>query len=269
MATYPNFYETVAEATMRLRHTLVMYDNEPYTVIAVCDALHFNDGIFRLYLEAYSPSSPSIMNPTEQSDLESPYHKVSTDSPDFHKRMDAWLEKQTKFKIIRRTMNSPAFNKFRPFPLGMVNSKGHLYYIERAPKRKSEQGLLRSQCISSEIIIPQNGSMDETSAPKVDNSTVWSAKGFVDMLKGQYPTIDECFEKLKTPVCLNVGAAWCRKFGLVRGPANTLFLGSGVGIIGMFPDNNPSRLYLSEDYVWMKESILEESSLKHTAITVR
>jgi hypothetical protein len=43
--------------------------------------------------------------------------------------------------ILRKQMNSPLFNKFRPYPLGMCNTKGQrAYYLERQPNRKTEQG---------------------------------------------------------------------------------------------------------------------------------
>jgi hypothetical protein len=58
--------------------------------------------------------------------------------------------------IIRKTMNSPKFNKFRPFPLGMCNSNGRCYFLERQPLRpKVEQGLIRSMVTEKQITLAE------------------------------------------------------------------------------------------------------------------
>ena len=49
MANHKNFYETIKEARMRLAQTVVMYDGEPYYVLALDN--HKSDGIFRVYLD--------------------------------------------------------------------------------------------------------------------------------------------------------------------------------------------------------------------------
>jgi hypothetical protein len=50
MATHPNTFETVKEAMMRLRRTVVVYDGQPFVVLCITN--HKADGIFRIYLQA-------------------------------------------------------------------------------------------------------------------------------------------------------------------------------------------------------------------------
>ena len=66
MASYLNFYETVTEANMRLRQTVVLYDNEPYHVLAISDHISKGEealkGEFRIYLAPFPHNSKTFGN---------------------------------------------------------------------------------------------------------------------------------------------------------------------------------------------------------------
>src|SRR3546814_18111544 len=113
MVKYTNFYETVKEADMRLRHTLVMYDGEPYYVLLISD--HKKDGVFRIYMDkAGNEHGFAFQREQVPYEASSSWNVTAT-------VMDDWLEKNPDKGVIRKMMNSPKFNQFKPFPLGMIN----------------------------------------------------------------------------------------------------------------------------------------------------
>lgn len=244
MATkeYPNFYENIKEATIRLQYTVVTYDDEPYYILAICD--HKDDGIFRVYMEPIGhPEGNALVR----------LGGIPCDHPDSKARgqlMDSWLESpQGKASgVIRKMLNSPAFNRFKPFPLGMANSGSKTYYIERQPVRHTQQGLTANMLYSNEISLNPPGAM-RMSVFGVDSPPIR------DTILGKYPSVSDCLKNLSDPEILNDAVGFHRNFAFVRGPISTMFLAYKSDIVGLLVNGDLSKLKLPNQYRHTKEII--------------
>lgn len=234
---YTNFYETTKEANMRLRGTVVLYDGLPYYVLGISD--HKNDKIFRIYLDSF----PDL---TFYRDANAPPLHSNEECNSWAKKMDTYLETQTTgCTILRKMMNSPAFNKFRPFPLGMANVEGAALYVQRHPTRKSEQGLSEGMLINQTFSL----SMQKNYAVGL------LSKDFYNCIVGKYPSYEETVTNLKNPECANLSAAFHREFCLVKAPLGVLYLGYRTDLIGfVHPDNN-YKLTLSKKFSYCREVV--------------
>jgi len=243
MPTYTNFYENLKEAEMRLKGTVVLYDGEPYYVLCVCD--HKPDGIFRIYLypigvDQALKSGQGLSGVPSGSTWDPALGMTRGEA------MDKWLTLNPTSKIIRKMMNSPLFNKFRPFPLGMLNLQGSVYFVERHPTRKSEQGLTNSMLHQNTIsLINKKGfaSPDMTSAEM--RATILN----------EYPSPQECLTKLADPEITNDSVAFNRNFALVRGPIDTLFLAYKQDVVGLLPSLSFASVKLGKKFAYTKEAV--------------
>jgi hypothetical protein len=240
MATYTNFYETVKEANMRLRTTIVLYDGIPYCVMAICN--HKTDGIFRIYLDPVS----DCMDMYNLNGI--PTANYPQDHPELGKQMDKWLDANPSTKIIRKMMNSPLFNKFRPFPLGMYNKGGVCSYVERRPTRKSEQGLTNNMISAKPI--------------GLNNDSLYSgfeilSDAFKDTIVGNYPSIHETISQLDDPENGNWSVGFHRMFALVKGPLGTKFLAYKNDIVGVLTNGDLTCLRIGKDFRYLKETVDE------------
>lgn len=252
---YNNFFETVNEAYIRLRGTFVLYDDEPYNVLCITN--HNEDGIWRIYLDPLGEGEDKLSYNTQ---YPPPCGNYSSDYPEMGKMMDDWLDKMTKqaeagklgTKVIRKMMNSPKFNKFRPYPLGMCNFNGSVYYLERQPTRKSEQGLTHRMLTSQSVnLAPDNGKKSLNRSGMVD----LYGPSFLACIKGTHPTAQECLNNLKDPDIMNDAAAFHRQFALVRGPLGMIFLAYKADIIGVLPNKDLSCLRLGCDFRHTREVV--------------
>jgi len=237
---------------MRLYGTFVLYDGEPYIVLCITN--HKDDGIWRIYLDPIGKGRDSL---AYNSAYPPPCDNGSNDDPNLGHEMDKWLDRMTSedmpgTKVIRRMMNSPKFNKFRPYPLGMCNSNGSVYYLERQPTRKSEQGLTSSM-ITLQSVNPALGNSKKT----FNRSLLADLYGpsFLACIKGDHPTAQECLNNLKDPDILNDAAAFHRQFAFVRGPIGIIFLAYKADIIGMLPNKDLSVLRLGYDFRHTREVV--------------
>lgn len=243
---YVNFYENLKEAKMRIEHTVVMYDGKPYYVLAVCD--HKPDGIFRVYLDDLS--SPAI---DRYSDIPIHYAPAAIEDPSHGQMMDKWMEKRPNAGVIRKMMNSPLFNKFRPFPLGMCNYGKKTYYLERGPSRPhSQQGLTKTM-LHATCIDPSSGS-------KGSIPLSLTSKELYRTIIGDYPTAKECLDALKDPTVLNTSVGFHRNFAFSRGPAGIIFLAYKTDIVGFLPERDLSSVVLDRSFAHTKE-VVEDLSL--------
>lgn len=228
MPAHLNFFETVKEANIRLRGTVVMYDGEPYSVIAVTD--HKKDGIFRIYLipigienDKGGPSDYSKLYPA-------PYLSIGCDHPNFGAEMDKWLaNNEDKTKVIRKSMNSPLFNKYRPYPLGMCNYDTYVTYVERQPTRKTEQGLTRQMLDCTQVSVKGGGK-----APAID----LMHPAFRACVLAQHPSAKDCLAALLSNEFKNEALAFHRDFAFIKGPIDLVFLAYKADVIGVLPKNN-------------------------------
>lgn len=253
MKIYPNFYETLKETEMRLNNTIVMYDGAPYYVLCVSD--HKNDGVYRVYLDPLG--NPNGMEINELPFGESvPYDWY--DEPGIGnskgEKMDAYLDKYDgKTRIVRKMANSPLFNKFRPFPLGMENTGGDVYYIERQPVRHTQQGLTQ-QMIRTTCLIPSS-SMKSSGGGLLGSNISIFHQDFYAMLMGDYPTAQEIVEQLRDPNILNNAVAFHREFAIVRGPLDMMYLAYRTDIIGVMPKGSLDKVCLGRNFVYTKEVV--------------
>lgn len=244
-----NFYETIEEARMRIDQTVVLYDGEPYLVL--CVATGKPDGIFRVYLDPFTPDGKL-------------YSRINSVPYEWHdelgmtkmQKMDLFLEQGgDSCPIIRKMMNSPLFNKFRPFSLGMANEEGYAVYVERSPVRHTQQGLTGPMLSCKGFDLVSNGRRGLSPGGKVSlfSRSVYSA------ITAKHPDIDTVLTNLTDKDNLNTSAAFHREFAVVRGPCNLLFFAYRGEIVGFLPENNTSRVKISKEHEYLKEVVDELS----------
>lgn len=244
MAKYVNFFENLKEAQFRLLRSYVLYDGEPYYVMAITN--HMADGIFRVYLQ---PLDNDPKNPAKFPEGMDNYN------PELHQAqlgayLDQWLTANKDSRILRKQMNSPHFNKFRPFPLGMCNYGSRTYYLERTPVRNHYQGLTRSGVVEVQLTC-QPGKQRGAPSSNVDFFT----KAFHACVTGQHPTAAECLNALLDPSIENDAAAFNRQFAFVRGPLDMLLLAYKSDIVGVLSHNDFSKVRLSDSFKHVKEAV--------------
>jgi len=242
MVTHTNFYETIKEADMRLRHTIVMYDGEPYYVLLVAN--HKNDGVFRIYLDKCGDPNGFTFQKTTV-----PYH-ISPDMSANAAAMDEWLTANPNTSVIRKMMNSPKFDKFRPFPLGMVNFQGGVSYLERRPVRHSQQGLTDNMLKEHVISLADKNLMRRLGLSTLSYETYLT-------IMGKYPTAQESLDALKDDTISNTAIAFNRKFAFVRGPASTMFLAYKSDIVGFMPEGGLNRVNIANTFAHTKEVVTD------------
>jgi hypothetical protein len=243
---YLNIYENLPEALKRIRNTVVIYDDEPWFVLAV--TAHKPDGIFRVYLEPVWHPDGSITHISGFPQT----HKTSSDNPQIGDLLDKWMEANPdacEGRLLRKQMNSPLFRRFKPFPLGMCNSQGRVIHIERSPTRKTEQGLTYSMMSQTHLRLLQDNNH------RMWNNVDLHSAEFYACIKGAYPTQEACFQALNDPEIANTGAAFHRQCALIRGPIGMLFLAYKNDIVGIFPHNDRTLLKLGDNFKHLKEVI--------------
>ena len=235
-----NFYENIKEALMRLQYTVVMYDGEPYYVLTIADGKA--DGIFRMYMEPIGREKGSVLNS---------YGNVPHESDPAHrmKCMDEWMDKNPNSGVIRKMMNSPLFNKYRPFPLGMCNVGGRTLYLERQPLRHTQQGLSQAMLVASEVSLGNIKS-------RLNAVDIHSPQ-FRDCVLGIFPEVKDCISNLLDPDIMNDAVGFHRNFAFVRGPVQTLFLAYKGDVIGLLPHGDTSTVRLAKQFAHTKEVVAD------------
>lgn len=246
MKEYTNFYESIKEARMRIEGTVVLYEGWPHYVLTVCD--HMDDGIFRVYMEKLGDCSNMAIQK-----LSVPYGWHDEPNMTRGQKMDDFMAANPKCGIIRKMMNSPHFNKFRPFPLGMCNFKGSVLYLERTPNRSTYQGLTQSMIMSTppSIIATVNKGRSLSSGGAIHIL----CDELCDTIVGNYPSFYSSVTKLRDPKVLNDGVAFHRHFALLRGPLNMLFLVYRSDVIGFLPNNDDTVVTIDKGFEYTKEVV--------------
>lgn len=254
MKSYTNFYETVKEANMRLQHTVILYDGHPYYVLCITD--HKADGVFRMYLDPVREDGrhayvtiggmPYEWNegPYTSPDGTVMYHKARGE------KMDAWIEANPTSGVIRKMMNSPLFNKFRPYELGMLNTKWGAVFSQRSPVRHTQQGLTTSMISAYAVNL-----MDEAPSSRRGFQMDITSKYFIECVKGIYPDFDESLAALKNKELDVKSAAFHRNFALIKGPVSSVFLAYKEDVIGIIPGGKKDQVLLGTEYQHCKEVV--------------
>lgn len=254
MADYVNFYQQINEANMRLRGTVVLYDGDPYLVMVVSD--HKSDGIFRLYLDPL-PSQEGgrlecLQNEINYQDYDEPFESG--------RYLDEYLSDVPSSRILRKKINSPLFNRFRPFPLGMcevssgMGGKRVTTFTQRRPTRRVEQGLTSNMVLNEIVSLePQNQEGGIYFPPYIYSYS------FRNTIKGVYPTIDEAISSL-SPVRSSI--PFSREMAVCSGPVGLTYLFYKDEVVGVLPEGNTSVLHLDRRFNYTKEAISEMKLFK-------
>lgn len=251
MVKHTNFYETLQEARMRLRHTIVMYAGEPYWVHDVTD---HEDGRFRVYMD-------EVGHYYVGGDRHSGFPYVNEYPPSEHARLyDKYIDDNPDSGFIRKLASSKHFNKFRPFPLGNVNYEGSVVYCERSPTRNMHQGMLNDAVLATTVTSAPSRTKKRgllrKSEMEIGNFNINTlSPEFADMLRGNYPSFQEVIDNLRNPKIANSGCAFNRDWSILRGPIDTLCLcykHEGVGII-----DDDNSLVLGSNFNYLYESVTE------------
>lgn len=252
MKEYPNFFENFQEFCRRLQNTVVTYDGEPYTIINV--GTHKPDGIFRVYLW------PSKNGPCAPGNKNYPpvFGEYAAYTNEFSNSLDTWLKGAGKESgILRKQANSPAFNKYRPFPLGMMNKNGQVYYLSRQPSRHIEQGLTGNGL----VVTPVGFQSGSSGTPVGRNSLGFmQTPEFHDCVTGAHPSLVDCVTNLLDPEIQNESVAFHREFAILRGPVNTLFLAYKNEVVGLVRNKDNPEVVLSHKYSYLREIVEKTGS---------
>lgn len=244
---YPNFYECLEEAHARLLRTTVLYEGRPYYILAITD--HKNDGIFRTWLAPIENVNLPVMK-----EFTTICVSISQSNPSLGDHLDKALEKNPDAGVLRKHMNSPKFNRFRPFPLGMCNVDTQVYFIERQPIRpKMEQGLTKTGLYETLIT---SGSRQDNPRKTMELPDMFS-EAFKTCITGDHLSFDLVLDSLMNPKVVNDALAFHREFALVRGPLEMLFLAYRTEIIGVLAKNNKSELRLGREFKFCHEVVDE------------
>jgi len=267
VAEHPNFFENLEEARLRLKGNVVLYDGRPYYVYWLSN--HNSDGIIRVYMYPIShaglPSLGGKLPNIEGLMYESNPH-LTTET--VGKAVDEWMEDNDKKNIlVRKMMNSPKFNKFRPWPLGMCNVSDRVYYVERSPQRRTDQGLIQAALTQKELcLLPRHESVPSSASGSIIGSVRGRpevnlfSKEFEAMVLGDYPSAVTCLTELRNKTTLNNSVAFSRNFAFLRGPVETIFLAYKQDIVGILPMNNFEVVRLSNEFTHVREAV-EETGL--------
>lgn len=248
MAQHVNFYENVKEADMRLRGTVVLYDGEPVYVHHVSD--HKADGIIRLYCEPIGNRGGLVSNRYNNWPINQ-YGSHGYNGKSTGELIDDWMDNNKNSPVMRKMMNSPSFNKFRPFPLGMMNSGNFAYYLERQPTRNTYQGL------TSNMIQSQTVDFSNTLPPRSSVGIDPTSSCVRDCIVGDYPSIHDVLKNLKDPDISNVSVAFSRCFAIMRGPIDMLYLAYKSDVVGILPKSDISCVRLGKKFGHTKEVVAE------------
>ena len=251
MKEHVNFYENLQEARMRLEGTVVLYEDEPYILLTITD--HMSDGIFRVYLDPLKKPVSHVK--------QVPYGWYDEPGMSRGQAMDKFLADNPGCGILRKHMNSPAFNRFRPFPIGMVNSHlaNDMIYIERGPTRQTFQGLTEAMLKGNIISIGPR-----RVAP--DYRVRFRDGGLYAAIKNDYPDLMTAIAITTEPSISNTACAFHREFGVVSGPVGSLFLVHKTDVVGFIPNNDNTLLYLDKQFEYLKEKINELQAFMNVVI---
>lgn len=244
---YKNFFQSVKEAAIRLNGTLVLYDGQPVELIVVSD--HVGDGVIRAYIR------PVGLNPAQRDERPQPtaMYNFPPHSSALGNYMDEFIRKNPSSQIVRKRLDSPKFNKFRPFDLGMFWNPPDVYYVERQPNRITQQGLVDTMLVTRKVEL----------LPHSDGLTPY--RQVIDMfgpemkrcILGDHPSPYRCLEALLCNKYVNKVAAFHRSFALLKGPADTIFLVYKSDVVGVLPNGDFSSVRLSRQFSYTREAVGE------------
>jgi hypothetical protein len=215
-------YENVEDATMRLRHSVVLYKDTPVYITEIVRG--DGDDILRVRFQELPVGVPEA--------------KVDP----FGRRARIALNGGDEGAADKRKYISSKHFDIAPFKLGYVNSPKGAFYCSRMPNRIQKQGL----CGENFTAKTNNGIV-------ISFQTFLSCEESVAMVKGEYPTFDQALKALaKCPA-----VAFDREFCLVKDevfPELITYLYHKGTKVGMF---NKEELSLGQKFKCLKEQLQE------------
>lgn len=226
---YENFYENLEEAQRRLTGTVVLYDGEPVYIAQVSNVRE--DNTFRLWCQKL---------PNEDLNL------GIGDLPEGERPVNSF----------RKKINSPRFNKFRPFEMGYINlfqtrAGGKLFfpvYLTRTPARRGKQGFNEGS---------YNCRDNRGGDRRPSFVDIIFSEAFVEMIKGDYPSYREVVARVQDVEegGIAVDRAFCvckdRESGIV-------FLDYRSETVGIA---RADEILLSDKFSFLRETIVECKNL--------
>lgn len=225
MAEYPNYYENLEEATFRLQGTVVTYENEPVYVSAVNN---HRDGILRVF----------IIGLPNRVDGAVEFAEDDEDVPEVAPR------------AVRKKINSPKFNRFRPFEMGFCNffrDYPKAKYLSRVPVRRSKQGLSDDAFQVSHLI-------SSGSRPRMRLGQFLALPEFRDCIVGEYPSFEETMDTLRDDSAIAVS----REFAIERDSLGLNYLYYKTDKVGLVRNR---EVLLADRFNYLREKVLETTNL--------
>lgn len=145
---------------------------------------------------------------------------------------------------IRKLLSSRHFD-LTPFKMGYMNHKGSAVFVERLASRQSKQGLCENNCKTVDFA---------TDRRVLNFAQLISSKGFVDMINGVYPSMEEAREMFRKRAG---SVAISRRFCLVNDEDLDLMYVSHKGMkCGTISPGQGVRLATKHRY--LRESFVED-----------
>jgi hypothetical protein len=219
-------YESVEDAKMRLRHTVVLYKDTPVYILDIVKG--DGDDILRVQFQEI-PLAPGEMVEA------APVRARGADL--------AGLAQAAKAAAAQRKYISSKHFDIAPFKMGYVNSPKGAFFASRLPHRMQKQGLCS-----------ENFTGKTNQAVPIGFMTFLNCKETVAMIKGEYPSFDQAMKALdKSPA-----VAFDREFCLVKDdcfPELITYLYHKGVKVGMFNKND--GLSLGKKFTCLKEQLGE------------
>jgi hypothetical protein len=228
MPNHPNHYENYEEAKLRLEGCVVTYDKTPCYIRRVED---HDDGIVRLKIVML----PNTLN-------------VDRFEPD--------EDDQLAVGGIRKKINSPKFNRFRPFEMGYCNNftdTGHVKFLSRIPVRRSKQGLSQES-----LSIKSNRTGHR---PDVNYRMIVECSSFRDCVAGDYPDFEEVMDTLVADSSIGVD----RSFSVERDNLGLNFLYHNCEKVGLV---QAGEIRLARQFDYLREKIIASPKLPNIVVNL-
>lgn len=225
-------YETVDDARLRLRNTVVLYKGAPVFVTEISRETEKKDDIFRVMFKEIPLDPAGGIVPRVQLDVRG---RIRHADPD---------EMQGPEEGKRKYISSKHFD-IAPFKMGYVNRKEGTgaFYASRMPNRVQKQGL----CM-------ENFTGRDNHGKAVDFGTFIRSEGAVEMVAGSYPSFERACRLLEEGKAHAI--AFHREFCLVKDEVipKLVYLFHKGRKVGMF---NKGEVTLGTKFVCLKESLCE------------
>lgn len=182
----------------------------------------------------------------------SPYFVVSAENGADGKPRLYLMECGNETNLTRKVMDSPKFKRFRELPqIGWMNyDKGtSAHFFERGARRSRQHGLSDSNISHWGLT---HGTITNLTSRR-DLSEVMHDKGFIHMVKDEYPTLTSILAKIVD----NTAIAYSRRYCVYRDVDGVRWLYRNTDRIGLFTGANTLNL-LSKHSFYREEIMADE-----------